>query len=152
MDGWVDNNNYYYDGYSFYYKLTAVIKLIHTWPVRVGKARLFTWTGQSFCLYCTRCAVSYCLWHLLSVKNIWFHYPLSEEQEWESWLECSERSGGRVWFIHQMLANLDLSILSLLGKRDVMFSSLPQVSASQKAFLLCWQRNHTTALLWNDSS
>lgn len=54
----------------------------------------------------------------------------------------------------ETLTNLDLHILSLFwkGLLCVMFSSSPQTSASQKAFFICLQRNHTSALLWNESS
>ena len=105
----------------------------------VGKVKLFTWTepvGPSARLYCTRCAVSYCLWHLLSVKNIWFQYPLSEEQkEWDSELGVDRGQGVEFGLPIRNFYQFRF-FFSFFGRAYVMFLSSPQTSASQKAFFI----------------
>lgn len=68
--------------------------------VRVGNVTQW-WSRAVTRLYCTRCAVGYCLWHLLSVKNIWFQYSLLKEQKRQSHIW----KGVRVWGVQPGLPN-----------------------------------------------
>lgn len=110
--------------------------------------------GPSPCLYCTRCAVSYCLWHLLSVKNIWFQYPLLEvERERESWLGVERGRGVEFGLPNRNFCQFRFSPLSFLKGLCHVFVFTTNLCLPKSIFHTpCLRRNHTSALLWNESS
>lgn len=75
--------------------------------------------GQSPCLYCTRCAVSYCLWHLLSVKKHLVSVFVLERTERAGVIFGGEWEVGRYGLVYptETLTSLDRCTLSRFWKR-----------------------------------
>lgn len=111
--------------------------------------------GPSGCLYCTRCVFRYCLWHLLSVKNIWFHYPPWKRRD--SKLKADRGQGvdfgypPKPFFLQFTTLLFNFSFLALA---DVMFASSPQKKEKEDLFTLvekpqkCCGMSHHIGRAW----
>lgn len=125
---------------------------------RVGKVKLFTWPGPVTLsvLYQVRCQLLpltfvICWKHLVSVST------LRRRQRVRLKVGGRERSRGRVWFTQQKLlpiwVEFIFSLSYFLEGLMSYFRLHHKLLPPKKHFSYpCLQRNHTSALLWNESS